>query len=1101
MSLQHFFISYSTADAQDFAIKLHDELESGHPKLEAWLDKRDLQPGDDWDTQIDDGIRDCGALLFVMTPDSVMDNSVCKLEWSRALSYKKTVIPIFYKQSMLPFRLGNRQYIDFTDFSAGIAELRKYLARVNSPAGELKRMKDELLDMQRRLNRAPESEEARIKVAMKDLEERIATQQFLVDNPEEAAKKTEKSIEAAIQRERQPADKPKSGTKFINHPPATVPSYFQDRVDETNILANFLQDDRHRIFHLIGRAGIGKTAVTVRLLKHLEGGKLPDDNGEMTVDGIVYLSQVGSRDLKVAHLYPDLCRLLPDDTAKELDALYREPKTSTADKMKALLSHFPPDKRVLVLLDNFEDVVDGETQAIRDEELDEALKALVDVPPHGVKVLITTRVRADKLYLHQTQRQRQHVLGQGLASPYAEEMLKEMDSDGSLGLKDADMATLGKIADKVMRYPRALEALVGWLEVDISTTLDDVLAFSEGLLPENVVEVLVKQAINRLDKTSLQVIQALAIFGRPVSANAIDTLLRHYNPGIDSSIALRRLLNWHFTRRESGMFTLHPVDREYALGLIPRGEDSDRFERGTPNFTQIALYALGADYFKTLRTPREEWKTIADLDPQLAEFDLRCNAGDWDTAADVLLDLEGETLFLWGYYKLIIDLREKLIGNLLNKKHIAVNLGHIGITHYSIGNLRTAIQYLEDALSIDRISNRRYGESAWLGNLGLAYSALGDFEKAMQFFQDALKISREIGDRKLEGQDLGNLGTAYRNSGNIEKALEYYHEALSISREIGDKFNEATWLSSIGNAYLGLMDITKSIEYRQLGLEISQAIGNRRGVGNDIGNLGIAYHYLGEIEKALEYYHEALLVSQEIGDKFNEALWLSSIGNIHSERGETPKAMELHLQALSVHRGTGNRRLEAFQLWYLGDIAIDIGDLEAAENYFRETMFIADEVDFDRLSHGSRRDLALIRLYQSKLMDAKSMIDEALLYEMFKKKHYSYNLLGTIMIRLKNIIQARVAFDIALSVSNELLEKTPDYFDVKDAKGLALCGLALLDNDPAKVTEARTVFYEARAKTKELKGHIRDIQRRFDELAKADSNNLLTGVREAIAGE
>ena len=41
----HTFISYSTADAADFAMRLADALTAGPPSFAAWLDRRELRPG------------------------------------------------------------------------------------------------------------------------------------------------------------------------------------------------------------------------------------------------------------------------------------------------------------------------------------------------------------------------------------------------------------------------------------------------------------------------------------------------------------------------------------------------------------------------------------------------------------------------------------------------------------------------------------------------------------------------------------------------------------------------------------------------------------------------------------------------------------------------------------------------------------------------------------------------------------------------------------------------------------------------------------------------------------------------------------------------
>lgn len=185
--INHHFISYSNKDAQEFALKLCDELKAGPPSIPAWLDKREIKPGMDWDDQVLEAIRTCESVIFVMSGDSVRKGSICKDEWSRALKYKKPVIPIlFHKDAEAPFRLGNRQYIDSSgDFDTGLAKLRRHLEWLSSQEGKLQVMRDRLADAERDLRYENDPVQvARIKDDIDGLEKQIDQQERIVTDPQ-----------------------------------------------------------------------------------------------------------------------------------------------------------------------------------------------------------------------------------------------------------------------------------------------------------------------------------------------------------------------------------------------------------------------------------------------------------------------------------------------------------------------------------------------------------------------------------------------------------------------------------------------------------------------------------------------------------------------------------------------------------------------------------------------------------------------------------------------------------------------------------------------------------------------------------------------------
>jgi tetratricopeptide (TPR) repeat protein len=1055
----HCFISYSNTDGLDFATKLADELQGRHPNIHVWFDKREMDASIvDWDDQLANAIKDCKCLVFVMTPDSTAKGSTCKEEWTWALKYKKPVICLMKdKKAEVPFRLNNRQYIDIsTDFDSGIALLRTAIGRLDEPEGILEELDRRLSQAKRDLQRTPhEEEKPRIQAEIEELNKQIEAQQKIVANPQAAQEQTQKNIEAGLEREREPVKSvaAKTSTKFINQPPGVAQSYFQDREMETEQVILFLKNEAQRVLTVVGRGGAGKTAMVCRLLKHIENGTLPDDferrHGRVDVDGIVYLSEAGSRKVNFANLFEDLCKLLPAASAEKLSALYREPQTSTESKTVQLLAAFQGLKQVIVLLDNFENVVDAEKGQVKDAELDEALRAFLHAPHHPVKIIITTRVSARELDTFEPARQRLLPLDTGLQPEYAREALILMDEGNLVGIKNAGAELLNLAVARTRGLPRALEALYAALRIDRFTTLQELLDLP--ILPEKVVQAYVGEAFNRLDTNAQKVMQALAVYNRPVTPAAVDYLLAPHLHAIDSAPILQRLANMHFARKESGRFYLHPVDREFAFGLIENRDwrleisDSDESQQTdyqspitNPQspFTQHDLTVRAADFFAAARKPRAEWKKLDDLSAQLAEFDLRCAAGDYDTAASVLTDFDGEYLLLWGHYRLIIDLHEKLQGEIVDKELARVSAGNLGHANNRIGKFKEAIQYYQNVLNLAKQESDKQHESTALDSLGGIYADLGDFRKAIEHHEQGLVIARESGDRTGEANGFINLGRAYAELGEIKKPIEYFEKALAISHEINYHMAEGVIFSGLGGLTLRLGDYEKSILYFNQALDNARENGNIYGESKRLSGLAGALIEKDDLQSAIKYLLESIQIGKQISSLEICSESSCALVQAYLLQNDLVNARATIEAALQYDVPENNHNASALH----GIIALRQGDEVAARGAFVRAIGQADEI------------LSKTAEYYSAL-DAKGL-----------------SICGLVLCR--GAVPA------------------PEDDGANTGRG-----------DPAPtVDDAIETFRKAR-KIAPHAGVVKSVLRLFDELAKCDTEGILKGVRDAAEGK
>ena len=521
-------------------------------------------------------------------------------------------------------------------------------------------------------------------------------------------------------------------------------------------------------------------------------------------------------------LVADLLRLLPADDAQRLHNLYQDPHHSPAEMMLAMLEAFPAGEPVVVLLDNLESVMDTETETLAEPALGEALAAVLTASAHAITVIATTRVMPTALLKVEPSRQRRLRLDQGLGSPDAQTVLRDLDDDGRLGLRDADDALLDGLREHTRGFPRALEAVKAILDADETLTPHDLLDRTRDLPEDQVVQVLVGEAYDLLDGPGQQVMQALAVFPAPVSAVGVDFLLRPVNPTTNAAPILARLVRRQLVRFHDGLYHLHPVDRDYARSQLPAGGPGD----APAAFTITGLQARAADYYTQIRTPRESWRTLEDVRPQLAEFELRCDTGDYDTAATVLNDIDYYYLEVWGHYRTLVGLHGRIHRQITDPTLNSIHLGNLASCHFSPGDYGRAIDLDTQALAIARDTGDRQSEGVELSNLGLCQFMLGDYRQAIGLHRQALAIFRETGNRQSEGASLGNREVCQIMLGDYRQAIGLLTQALAIARDIGDRYSEANTLGLLGRAWLASGNVHRAVTLLEQALSIADTTGN-----------------------------------------------------------------------------------------------------------------------------------------------------------------------------------------------------------------------------------------------------------------------------------
>ena len=227
---------------------------------------------------------------------------------------------------------------------------------------------------------------------------------------------------------------------------------------------------------------------------------------------------------------------------------------------------------------------------------------------------------------------------------------------------------------------------------------------------------------------------------------------------------------------------------------------------------------------------------------------------------------------------------------------------YLGWAYYQLKNSPKALEQFQQSRAIAQKINHRSGEAKALNGVGAVYESLKEIDKALDYYQQARTIAVELKDIKLEALILENTISAYREGSNWQKEIELLTRNLEIYRQLKQQQDEAYSLSGLGIAYSKLKDYPKSVESHQQSLAIYTELKNRSSMANTLRNLGLSHNSQKDYPQAISAFNRSLTLYRELKDQAQIAKLLNDLGLAYRDQQDGPNAIQAMEKSLELRR-------------------------------------------------------------------------------------------------------------------------------------------------------------------------------------------------------
>lgn len=173
-------------------------------------------------------------------------------------------------------------------------------------------------------------------------------------------------------------------------------------------------------------------------------------------------------------------------------------------------------------------------------------------------------------------------------------------------------------------------------------------------------------------------------------------------------------------------------------------------------------------------------------------------------------------------------------------------------------------------------------------------------EEAITFFREALELTQKQGDRLTLAVAVRGLGRVASLQGQFALAQTHFETSLTLLRELNDPTQLVYALTNLAINFVYLDQRPKAQGLFAEVLEVHRSQQDLRGTARALVNLGALAQELGDIEAAQNHYQESLSIARLLKAADQEAIVTENLASLAERQDDLHGALEYHIAALEI---------------------------------------------------------------------------------------------------------------------------------------------------------------------------------------------------------